>query len=695
MKYLIRTKPFNIIAPLITALVIMQGCNVKEPTAPNWDVSLNLPITNKSYTLFDIVEKKSSLVQHYTQGTNINLLYYSDVKKIDKITLNNQLKINDFSKTASQTMGVINVNSDSVGTTVGLDWLGSLVTPGSQVQVPAIGSTSLSTNFSSAGQFKTVTILSGTIDIKITNLFPSPIVLNISSFAVKDISSGATVAQYSPTITIQPGATSIVKSIPLTAGAVVENQLRFECAISTGGSNGQSIKIPNNSLAITTVFHDLKVSQATAIIPSQNPVVIDGTALIDAGATQPNMFSSVKLDGGNMSVSITNNLNLDAKISMTIDNLLTPQGVPYTYPGSTITRNSTTTLLNKLPIAGYSFVSTTGSPTNQVVYHITFNLTPSGDFRTLSSTDGVTGTINITGLSINQFSGQLQPTNINQIRTAVSLSVQDIQNKLSFQQINIKNPIIELHLHPTANIEFSVNGRIEARNSLGQRSVMSLSSRTMDKTVITPSDSIITLNADSISNFFKGFSKFPDSLIVYAGGVANPNYKTISVKSSDQVTGNGHFEFPFQFGLLGGIYADSVNVDLSQDDRDKIKNVNTLQVSLNITNGVAASIGFTGKFYDRNNNFLMYFPPKYQDQDTVITVAGAATDADGNVTSPNVQTLSVRTAKSDTPQISNAAYMRVRIKFNTAASGNQPVKFKTDDVIKINAFGATDYNVKP
>jgi hypothetical protein len=91
----------------------------------------------------------------------------------------------------------------------------------------------------------------------------------------------------------------------------------------------------------------------------------------------------------------------------------------------------------------------------------------------------------------------------------------------------------------------------------------------------------------------------------------------------------------------------------------------------------------------------MYFPPKYQDQDTVITVAGAATDADGNVTSPNVQTLSVRTAKSDTPQISNAAYMRVRIKFNTAASGNQPVKFKTDDVIKINAFGATDYNVKP
>jgi len=100
-------------------------------------------------------------------------------------------------------------------------------------------------------------------------------------------------------------------------------------------------------------------------------------------------------------------------------------------------------------------------------------------------------------------------------------------------------------------------------------------------------------------------------------------------KAAIRFTGNGHFEFPFQFGLLGGIYADSVNVDLSQDDRDKIKNVKYSAGFAKYYKRSCRLNWFHGKVYDRNNNFLMYFPPKYQDQDTVITVAGAATDADG------------------------------------------------------------------
>ena len=224
---------------------------------------------------------------------------------------------------------------------------------------------------------------------------------------------------------------------------------------------------------------------------------------------------------------------------------------------------------------------------------------------------------------------------------------------------------------------------------------MSLSSRTLDKTLISQIDSIVTINADSLSNFFKNFHQFPDSIIIYAGGTVNPNNKRISLNKNDQVTVNIKMEFPLDFGISGGEFNDSVKVDLSNDDRNQMKDVNSFGAVLKITNGLPASLSFTARLYDQNKNFLMYFPPKYSDQDTVVSVNGAAVDADGNVTSNTVQNVTVKALKNEIVKISEAAYMRVRIKFNTSGSNNQPVKFKTDNFIKFLASGSTNYHINP
>jgi hypothetical protein len=154
-------------------------------------------------------------------------------------------------------------------------------------------------------------------------------------------------------------------------------------------------------------------------------------------------------------------------------------------------------------------------------------------------------------------------------------------------------------------------------------------------------------------------------------------------------------EFPFEFGLSGGEFSDSVKVDFKNADRDKIKDVNSLGASVIITNGIPASLSFTAKLYDQNNNFLTYFPPKYQDQDTVISVNGAGVDANGNVISNTTQSVTVKTLKSEIDKISNAYYMRVRIRLNTSGAGNQAVRFKTDNIIKFLASGSTNYHINP
>jgi len=530
-------------------IALIQSCDIKEPTAPNWDVSLNVPIANKSYTMFDILENKSSTIQHYTDITNGNLLYYSNTKQMDKIVLSDKLK--------SDTPGVngaISINSDSVISDIDFSWISPPVSPGMQVVLPPISETDVTGNFSLADQFESIKVESGLIDIEITNYFPSPVRITLRNLILKNAGSGEIIAQVSSSIEILPLQTAKVNSIPISPGVKVKNQLSLESKISSTGSNGQQITLPDKSLRIKTKYRNLMVSEYT---------------------------------------------------------------------------------------------------------------------------------------------GQLEPTVLEKTRSAVSLDVKDIQKKLQFQQINLKNPKIELHFRSTANVEFSIDGSIEARNAIGQRSVMTLSSRTLNRVIISQVDSVITFNADSVSNFFNKFSQFPDSIVVYTGGTVNPNHKTISLNKNDQVTINSKMEFPLEFGLSGGEFSDSVKVDLSNDDRKQIKDVNSLGAGLKITNGIPASFSFTAKLYDQNNNFLMYFPPKYSDQDTVVSVNGAVVDANGNVTSNTIQNVTVKTLKSEIDKISKATYMRVKVRLNTSDVGNQAVKFKTDNVIKFLASGSTNYHINP
>lgn len=540
---------YGAITLFLTALI--QSCDIKEPTAPNWDVSLNIPIANKSYTMLDIIDNKSSSIQHYSGGTNQNLLYYSSVKQMDKITLGDKLKPDPNS---TITPGAISISADSVQTDIDLSWISPPVSPGMQIVLPAVPENDVSGSFSLADQFQTIKIESGFIDLEITNYFASPVKITLRNLVLKNFGSGEIVAHFSAPIEILPLQTAIRKSIPITQGINVKNQLILESKISSTGSNGQQITLPAKSLTIKAKFYDLKVSE---------------------------------------------------------------------------------------------------------------------------------------------YKGQLKPTDFEKTRSAAGLDVKDIQKKLQFQQINLKNPKIELHLRLTANVEFSINGSVEARNSIGQRSIMTLSSRTLNRTLITQTDSIITINADSLSNFFKNFSQFPDSLIIYTGGTVNPNNKTISVNSNDQLIIGTKMEFPFEFGLSGGEFTDSVKVDFKNDDRDKIKDVNSLGASVIITNGIPASLSFTAKLYDQNNNFLTYFPPKYQDQDTAISVNGANVDANGNVIANTVQNVTVKSLKAEIDKISKAYYMRVRIRLSTAGVGSQAVRFKTDNIIKFLASGSMNYHINP
>ena len=671
---------------------LLPCCQINEPHLPGWNVSLNLPIAKKTYTLMEVLDKSTEL-KYYSDASQKNLIYYSKEVALDKITINDKLKIDGVTASTSETIGSITVSSDSIDANVGYSWAGSGLSAGMKTIMPPVNNQPITSSFNLASEFVSVKLESGTIDLTISNQFPSPVILTISNLKLKNIGSGEIIAQDTRSLSILPKTSGTLKAIAITPNLFIKNQIAFEATISCSGSNGESITLPAYSFGVKAKFNNLIAVEATAKIPQQDPVTISNSIKIDENVSQGTKYSSIKIDQGNLNINLANNIDLGASLTVTIENLKDASGKPFSET-RLIGRKQPSQNLISLSLQNYTLVSPNGSPTNEIPYKIVFIPEITSDVRALKSTDGISGFVSISSLQLKEFAGILKPISVNTQRSSVSLDVKDLKNKFEFGQINLNNSLIQLRLSTTAKFELGLNGRIEASNNRGERAVMGLNSKTITPSIITPVDSVLSINSDSLRLFFMKFSILPDSLIIFAGGTLNPNYKTLSVKNTDQINGRSKIELPLDFGLQNAVFKDSLSVDLSNDDRDQIKKVNSLKTSLKLTNGLPASIIFSGEMYDQNNQFLINFPPVYSDQGGTITVNGATTNSNGEVATKNEQTISVKVQRGDVTKISKAKYMRVTMKINTSASGNSPVKFKTTDDIQIHAFGTADYQVK-
>ncbi len=71
---MISKKFFIVILFIFLSSVFLIGCSIEEPSAPSWDVGLNLPFTNKSYNIFDIIERNEN-VGHDTLKNDMVFLF--------------------------------------------------------------------------------------------------------------------------------------------------------------------------------------------------------------------------------------------------------------------------------------------------------------------------------------------------------------------------------------------------------------------------------------------------------------------------------------------------------------------------------------------------------------------------------------------------------------------------------------------
>jgi len=68
------------------------------------------------------------------------------------------------------------------------------------------------------------------------------------------------VINYANSLTIPPKSTGVIKAIPITPGLTVKNQFVFECNVSTNGSGGNLVTLPQNSFTVKAKISELNVS---------------------------------------------------------------------------------------------------------------------------------------------------------------------------------------------------------------------------------------------------------------------------------------------------------------------------------------------------------------------------------------------------------------------------------------------------
>ena len=682
MKNKIKFKLALLVVFILAFNFLITGCfnSPKDFVAPSYNIRLSIPISDSTYTIDDFLSNDSTLTPS-TDPNSLGLLYYHQTNDITTFTVGDNLKIDNFSSSTSKSIGSVKIdNVDPIITNIKLsDW--TQFSGGQSGVVPAIPAVTSTKDFTTIAQFESATFESGTLTLTFTSNMP--IENDITSLIIRNKVDGSIVVQFSSTIIISPNG-SVQVSFPLT-GKTVKNSVEIEVKMSSPGSGGNIVTFPQNAgTGITANINSFSLSSTTAVLPAQVPFDVTNVVTID-DSTKVNV---VKFDGGNFNVTFSNNLDLDINISLKIDNMKKPDGTVYSQTVS-LGRKEQNHHLTISSLKDWSIVTLTpGQPTNELKYIATVSVPGTNDARTLKKDDNVSVQVNVTNLKIKFVSGQIKLTSFNIPGTNFNIDLGDIKNKFTFDNLNINNPEIFLHLKSSVGIAVSFNGTISGRNNTEERTMP------VSDELQANAEQVFDLSNFGLKDFINGFhTSFPSSFTFSGSGIVNPHYATGEISKNDSVSGFIDTQLPLDIGIAGGSFVDTTTFDSIKISDSDIDAINSVFLTIEIENKIPVQLSAKATVLDKNNLPLFTIPPSYNTT-TEILINPAVVDENGFAVTavPTKQTIELKGADART-FLKNRT-LAVVIKLLTPPAGsNAPVKFRNTDQIKVKLYGTADFKL--
>lgn len=666
----------------LTILTItIAGCfdQPDEFVSPSWDVEVLVPLTTKEFSLKEMVEKDSSILQWSQDPSSLGLLYFSDTTDITTVNVKNQLRMDGFSTNFSQTLGPIKITVPlPAAADIRVEAWAPGVTAGSEVVFPEQEG-AIQIGFNSLETIKSITLDEGNLKIYVYNKLPVKIVLR--GVKIQNAVDQSIIAERPNTIsnwiTIQPlSLDSLEFDI---AGKTILDSLEYLGTIWSPGSGGETVIVPEEAgTQILALFNNLVVASASAPLPSQSFAFSETVNISDS-----TKIESVVINKGGATLNINNNMDVALSASVTFNNLFDLNNNPYSLDIS-LQRNENNRVID-IPLNGWKIATETpGSPTGEISYSVSIVTESSDQISTISKNDSIAFALNFEDLVFESFTGLLKPTTIQLEDSHLKLDYGDFMKSFEFSEINFGEANFYLNLNTSADISILINTDVSATNG-------TITNKLAIRDVYLPTLEATKIDVSSLVNGFS--SELPNDFSISGSAKINPNYEIGTIARSDSVYGDVIFEIPLNVGIAGGTIKDTIGINIGEINDEQINKVNYAEVTFFVSNSIPLGVTLNATVLDEYFNEVLSLPPSYNDIDTIRIPAPVVSDG-GDIIQQGELTQTIRLYGEDVQKFLNNPNMFIEINFETPRDNNAPVKFKTSNKISFSVKGKASYKAE-
>ncbi len=427
---------------LLSFVALFSSCRRDEERS-QWDTEIITPLMKSTLSIIDLLNDTSVLAD---ADSSLKLVYQNHLYDISLDSL--------FSIPDTGVRKVYNIDSISllnqritypvtlayVANSAGVLGQAILANQGASVVIPAYNFAVLPPEFSinADSLFKTITLITGFIDISIFNGFP--IDINNLIFSLKDSITGIVLAQDTfPLIAVGQTQTKTVNLAGKTINSILVGKI---LSMTTPGSGGNQVLIDTTDALVADLrIYDLHPSYATAIFPTQN--LIDKSQAFKFNLA-PVQLKEAVVDGGQIAIDLFSTLQDSVHFTYKLPNA-TLNGVPFEIshtlppapPGGVSQYSST------YSFAGYHLDMRGDLSIGQDTVNTMFNIfqarvDSTGQMRTLSTADSLFADIRFEQLRPSYARGYLGQDTFNFGPSSVYIDLFKNINATNFQLQDVK-----------------------------------------------------------------------------------------------------------------------------------------------------------------------------------------------------------------------------------------------------------------
>lgn len=649
---------------LLCTLALVSCTDPLTPIPPTWDVNLHLPLSNAERTLEELLGGDSSI---YVREGDKNLVVVGKTFALDTVGVGSTLKLENESYSVSRMLDQLAFDvPDILNKDVPVSTLFPGLNDGTYPVPPLMNSTAVSIQIDARQYFQEITFESGKVYFQLHNSLTIP--LTFPKPAELYDNNGSLIGSVLITDTLAPSTTMTLPPIILD-GMVLSNAMNLSVYIATPGSDGFPVTIFHDmALNIRASIAETRISSAVGCFPAQT---FEYSERLDVSQDNGTRIQSGHIASGSVAIALQNYVAVSSTVDIVMNGLV-KDGQPLRTSIPVGARSSQNVTID---IAGYSFtpINMTYLPFSVIVH--TADSKP--DFVRITSSDSISATTSLVDVVFDEVTGTIEPKIVDVQRSqAVNLRISDkFEGSIEYNDVEMWVTIANNSGLPL-DIE---SGKLTCFNDQTSQSA----SVEIPATRIAPFGTTdVHFENGQVAELFKSFgSSSPNRIDIEAQAVLNKDNAIGTVTANDYISGVVHLEIPMKIGIDSARYTDMTELHLDPDVIDRLKDVQSGELHIEVENHLPAGFTFEIQFLDPTLANLL--TPK-QSSNEPFHVESGALDKNGSVTASTKTSFLVPLSHDDIQLIIKSKYLAYTVILDK--SPVSPILFRMEDFINIKTY---------